>query len=242
VSVIPRKIHYCWFGGNPLPLQAKRCLASWAWQLPDYEITRWDESNFDPRSHPFTFAAYQAGAFAFVSDYVRMLALFQEGGVYLDTDVETLASLDSLLEQDFFIGLEARQRFATSVIGAKAGHWLPEKMLAWYDQTFFDRNVMKALVNVNQVSRLLLAHGFTGNGSDERLENEYVLEIGRLSSVEDAPGQQKPMTRHWYAGSWRSRADKTLSSRAWRKLRKFPGKIEAWCSLQAYRIKKWASL
>jgi hypothetical protein len=156
--------------------------------------------------------------------------------------VEALASLDSLLEQDFFIGLEDYKRFATCVIGAKPGHWLPGKMLDWYDRTSFRQDAIKMLVNVNEVSRLLLERGFSGNGGDERLGGEYVLGIGRLSSAEDAPGIRNPLTRHWYAASWRERTDKRLRNRVWRRLKKVPEKIGIWCSLQAYRIKKWASL
>ncbi|MDR1647701.1 MAG: hypothetical protein LBR88_06685 [Zoogloeaceae bacterium] len=239
MSAIPKKIHYCWFGGKPLPLQAQRCLASWTYWLPDYDIVRWDEKLFDPQSHPFTHAAYQAGTFAFVSDYVRMIALYRDGGIYLDTDVEALASLDTLLEHDFFIGLEAPQRFATSVIGAKPGHWLPKAMLDWYDRTPFESNAAKTLVNVNEVSRLLLAHGFSGKGGDECLGGEHVLEIGRLSSVKSTSCIWQPMTRHWYAGSWRNHAGKGIGSRTWRKIRKLPGVCNTWLALQGYRIRRW---
>jgi hypothetical protein len=235
--MIPKKIHYCWFGGKPLPLQAKRCLASWAYRMPDYELIRWDESNFDPRSHSFTAAAYMAGYFAFVSDYARMLALSREGGIYLDTDVEVLAALDGLLESDFFIGLEAPQRFATCVIGARAGHWLTKQMLAYYDQMPFDRNTVKELVNVNEVSRKLMARGFSGHGGDEQQDNERVLKIGMLATVSDNNDVRKPLTRHWYAASWHKRDGKSVASRVWRKIRKFPAIAEVWCSLQMYRLK-----
>jgi hypothetical protein len=239
--MIPKKIHYAWFGGKPLPLQARRCLASWELRLPDYELLRWDESNFDPESHPFTSAAYRTGRHAFVSDYVRMLALKQQGGVYLDVDVEVYASFDRLLNADLFIGLEDQHRFSTSVIGTCIGHWLPESMLMYYDTMDFNVVDLKSLVNVNEVSRLLMARGFSGSGGSEKIQNEQVLEIGMLAAAHrrtGIPPPAHPMARHLYAGTWKRRDNKNMVSRAWRKFRKLPGQIEAYGYLQMYRIRK----
>lgn len=234
--MIPRQIHYCWFGGKPLPLQARRCLASWAYHLPDYEVIRWDEQSFDPASHPFAAAAYQAGRYAFVSDYVRMLAL-QQGGIYMDVDVEVCARFDALLELELFIGLEDHQRFATSVIGVQAGHWLPQSMLAYYDETTFDSSRLSALVNVNEVSRLLLARGFSGEGGNEQLGLERALPIGIFA---DARGQAlpglRPIARHLYAGSWRPTSEKGRLSLWARALRKSPELLGAWLHLHWYRL------
>jgi hypothetical protein len=238
--MIPKKIHYAWFGGKPLPLQARACLASWSYRLSDYEFVRWDESNFDPDSHPFTAEAYKAGYYAFVSDYVRMLALHQQGGIYLDVDVEVYDSFDGLLNADLFIGLEDKKCFSTSVIGTCAGHWLEKSMLSYYNVTKFDESELKSLVNVNEVSRLLMARGFSGTGDNECLQNEYVLEIGMLA---DARRQKKksvqPLTRHLYAGSWKLLPNKSIGSRVWRKIRKMPEQIKAYGVLQMYRVKNY---
>ena len=83
-------IHYCWFGGKELPIEVKKCIASWRKMCPDYEIIRWDESNFDVGQHPFVREAYKAKVWAFVSDYARLKVVYDNGGIYLDTDVETL--------------------------------------------------------------------------------------------------------------------------------------------------------
>ena len=88
--MIPKIIHYCWFGGKELPIEVKKCIASWRKMCPDYEIIRWDESNFDVGQHPFVREAYKAKAWAFVSDYARLKVVYDNGGIYLDTDVETL--------------------------------------------------------------------------------------------------------------------------------------------------------
>lgn len=235
--MIPRRIHYCWFGGGSLPLQARKCLATWSYRLPGYEVMRWDESRFDPKSHPFTAAAYAAGRYAFVSDYVRMLALKELGGIYCDVDVEIIRPFDELLSSVFFIGLEDRSRFATSVIGAQPGHWLPRQMLSFYDGTRFDEHRLSALVNVNEVSELLISHGFSGEDRDQALGNERVLRIGRLADARDAAAPDvRPLARHHYAGSWRTRNHKSFASRAFRNLRSSPGQIATWIEWQAYRV------
>ena len=85
--------HYCWFGGKPLPRSAEKCIASWKKFLPEYEIRRWDESNFDVNAIPYTREAYAAGKYAFVSDYARFWILYHNGGVYFDTDVEVIRNM-----------------------------------------------------------------------------------------------------------------------------------------------------
>lgn len=221
-----------------MPLQAKRCLASWAYYLPDYEVVRWDEAAFDPASHPFTAAAHSAGKFAFVADYVRMHVLAKEGGIYLDVDVEVCASFDELLDNEFFIGLEDRQRFATAVIGASVGHWLPVHMLEYYGRVQFDEERLSELVNVNEVSRLMLARGFTGSGEEEFRGAERVLGVGRLADAVRVPkvGIQ-PLARHLYAGSWRRRDGKSLASRLARSARKVPEHLGAWLAWQMFRLR-----
>ena len=92
--MIPKIIHYCWFGGNPLSPMAENCIATWRKYLPDYEIREWNETSFDVNCCQYATQAYTAGKWAFVSDVARLYALRQEGGIYLDTDVEVLRPLD----------------------------------------------------------------------------------------------------------------------------------------------------
>lgn len=103
---IPKIIHYCWFGGNPLPPEALKCIETWKKYCPEYEIKQWDESNYNLHSCKYIEEAYQAKKWAFVSDYARMDILYQYGGVYLDTDVELIKNLDPILEKGPFMGLE----------------------------------------------------------------------------------------------------------------------------------------
>ncbi|MDR0279428.1 MAG: hypothetical protein LBJ37_16240 [Paucimonas sp.] len=234
--MIAKKIHYCWFGGKPLPWLARRCLASWAWRLPEYQLVRWDESNVDVYAHPFTAAAYNAGRHAFVADYVRMQVLAREGGIYLDTDVEALAPFDHLLDDHLFIGLEWDDRVGTSVIGATPGHWLPKAMLAWYDGVRFDTACLSQLVNVNEVSRLLGVKGFGASAQEQLIGRDRVLPVGVFADPrrEAAPGV-RPVARHLYAGSWRDRSHKGAISQAWRALRKAPGNAGHGLQLCRYR-------
>ena len=104
--MIPKKIHYCWFGRNPLPESAQKCIASWRKYLPDYEIIEWNEDNFDVNSIPYTAQAYEAKKYSFVSDYARFKILYEHGGLYFDTDVEVIKSMDDIVAEGSFMGFE----------------------------------------------------------------------------------------------------------------------------------------
>ena len=105
-QLIPKTIHYCWFSGNPIPDTLKRCMETWEKFCPDYEIVRWDESNYDISWSPYMVQAYERKKWGFVSDVARLDILYRYGGIYLDTDVELLKSLDELLYQPAFCGIE----------------------------------------------------------------------------------------------------------------------------------------
>lgn len=107
--LIPKKIHYMWLGRKELPAKLQRCIDSWKKYCPDYEIIRWDEDNYDVEKHEYMRDAYRAGAYGFVPDYARLDILYHHGGIYMDTDVEVRRSLDSLLYQEAFCGVEKWQ-------------------------------------------------------------------------------------------------------------------------------------
>lgn len=132
---IPKIIHYCWFGKNPLPASVKKCISSWKRQCPDYEIVRWDESNFDFGGNLYTRQAYDAGKWAFVSDYARLKIIYENGGVYLDTDVRLIKSLDALTEKyDGFFGYEAGESLISTGLGfgAEKGNRFVKALLEDY--------------------------------------------------------------------------------------------------------------
>ena len=103
---IPKKIHYCWFGRNPLPKTALKCIQSWKKYFPDYEIIQWNEDNYDVNKIKYIREAHQAKKYAFVSDYARFDILYHEGGIYFDTDVEVIKSFDDILQNGAFMGCE----------------------------------------------------------------------------------------------------------------------------------------
>lgn len=112
---IPKVIHYCWFGKSELPALAKKCIASWKKYCPDYEIVCWNEENFDFSQNRYAREAYEAGKWAFVSDYVRLWVLYHNGGIYLDTDVELIRPLDDLIENSGFMGFDDQGILATGL-------------------------------------------------------------------------------------------------------------------------------
>jgi len=127
--MIPKIIHYCWFGGRPIPRRLQQCIDSWKRCMPDARVARWDESNYDVNSMPYVAAAYQAKKWAFVADYARLDIIFREGGIYLDTDVELLKSLDPLLHDRAFCARENRKQVNTGlVVAAEAGNAVIRKL------------------------------------------------------------------------------------------------------------------
>ena len=109
--MIPKIIHYCWFGGGDKPELAVKCIESWKKYLSDYEIKEWNEENFDITQNQYVREAYENRKFAFVTDYVRLYAIYTEGGVYMDTDVEVIGSYDLFLHHHAFSGFETDGKF-----------------------------------------------------------------------------------------------------------------------------------
>lgn len=134
---IPKIIHYCWFGGNPLPELAEKCIESWKKYLPDYEIIRWDEKNFDFNMNDYVKEAYENKKWAFITDYVRLYAMYNYGGIYMDTDVEVLKSLDRFLIHPAFSGFEDKVNIPTGIMASeKHSKWI-KRLLDYYDGRHF---------------------------------------------------------------------------------------------------------
>lgn len=158
MSSIPKIIHYCWFGGKPKPKQIIEYISTWEKILPDYKIIEWNESNFDCNSLIWTKEALAHKKYAFVSDYVRLQALYNYGGIYMDTDVEVLKSFNSLLELPYFIGAENTiHGLNTATIGVTPqATWIKQCLDHYNNRHFIYRNKMDMRVNPELIKASLL--------------------------------------------------------------------------------------
>ena len=208
--MIPKIIHYCWFGGNPLPPDARRCIASWKKHCPDYEIRPWNETNFDISAHPFMRAAWDAKAWAFVSDYARLQVVYTHGGIYLDTDVELKQSLDGLLAHSCYVGLQqVGPLVATGLgFGAQQGHPAVKAMLDIYDTVTFDPANREALACPILNTQALLPFGVC---REQRLQQLPALTVYPSKFFDPvSPGDHEilscpeTVSIHHYSASWMS--------------------------------------
>lgn len=140
-KIIPKVIHYCWFGGKRKPKLVRDCIKSWRKYLPEYEIVEWNETNSD-LSHSFVKEAYHLKKWAFVADYVRLKILYKNGGIYLDTDMMLLKSLDDFLSNECFFGAEEKNIISCGVIGTTKHNYFIEKCLHSYENINFDSKIV----------------------------------------------------------------------------------------------------
>ncbi len=184
--MIPKIIHYCWFGGNPEPEDVKKCIASWKKHLPDYEIKRWDESNYNVHKNQYMSDAYKEKKWAFVSDYCRLDVVYTYGGIYLDTDVEVIKSFSPLLKEKMFCGFESRdpimfkkgKQVEQSVafglgFGAEAGHPALKDMLELYETLSFykEDGSLNLVACPRYQTQILKQHGLVDNGKTQRFKD-----------------------------------------------------------------------
>mgnify|MGYP002610756654 FL=1 len=158
---IPKVIHYCWFGGNPLPPLAQKCIASWKEYCPDYEIIEWNETNFDLNFNAYVQEAYQAQKWAFITDVVRLYVLCHYGGIYRDKDVEVLKSLDPILSYNGVSGFESETQIPTGLMACRAGHPLFQELLNDYENDHFVKadGSFDLTTNVTRITNTLLKYG-----------------------------------------------------------------------------------
>lgn len=135
---IPKVIHYCWFGKGKMPALAEKCIKSWEKYCPSYKIVCWNEENFDITENRYAKEAYEAGKWAFVSDYVRLKVLYNEGGIYLDTDVELIKPLDDLIKENGYMGFDDNGIISTGLgFACEKGNELVRRLLADYNDISF---------------------------------------------------------------------------------------------------------
>lgn len=235
--MIPKIIHYCWFGGSPLPSSVNKCIASWNKLCPDYEIIRWDESNFDVNCCRYVKEAYYAKMWAFVSDYARLKIIYDNGGIYLDTDVELIRPLDELLNDDCFLAIEkdtndltdeASIFVATGLgFGAVKHNSIVQSMLNEYtDVPFITNGNLDLTPCPIRNTNVLFKYGFKQIDILQDLEcvkiypseyfcpNEYSSKVNNFSD--------KTISIHHYSASWKS-ANQLRSEKVIRKIKTILG-------------------
>lgn len=211
--MIPKKIHYFWFGGAPKPSNVQKCIDSWKAHCPDYEIKEWNETNFDYRCMPFAAQAYEAKKFAFVSDVARLMVLYEEGGIYLDTDVELLKPLDSLLENKAYIGFENNDYVNSGQgFGSEAGTVFLKEHIDCYREEIFVREdgSLNILGCTTVATDLLKKKGLVLNGEQQCVEEVTVYPAEYFNPYDDATGRlnvtDNTYSIHWYAKTWAPRS------------------------------------
>ena len=214
--MIPKVIHYCWFGGNPLPNIAVKCINSWKKYFPDYEIIEWNESNFDLFSCDYCREAYDAKKWAFVSDYARFKILYEHGGVYFDTDVELVKKIDFLLKYSAFFGFENKKYISTGLgFGAERGCGLLYEMMEMYQTIPFileDGSENKKTCPVIN-TEIFLKHGLEQKDKQQILEgNIMILPSICMCPIDFETGyrrkSKKTISVHWFHASWMERAER----------------------------------
>lgn len=209
--MIPKIIHYCWFGGNPLPELAIKCMESWKKYCPDYEIIEWNEKNFDLHYNDYVWEAYQAKKWAFITDVVRMYALSTYGGIYMDTDVEVIKPLDPYLKHVAFSGYENEHDIPTGIMASeKGGKWVTDN-LHYYDNKHFlkDDGSYDMTTNVVTLTNYMLPLGLKQNNTYQDfpgLITFYPKDYFCPKSYFDGKIYltDNTVTIHHFAGSWRS--------------------------------------
>ena len=225
--MIPKKIHYCWFGGKPKPKLAEKCIASWKKYCPDYELIEWNEENFDVNMNGYTRMCYEQKKYAFLSDYVRLLVVAEHGGIYFDTDVQLLKSPDSLLLHEAFFGFEDARYINTGVgFGAVKGHSSVRSMIQEYDGLLDGCHGTKGCPLLN--TEALLKHGLALDGEYQLLgDGTAVYPVEFFNPYDDATGRlrktKNTVSIHWFSKSWMSKR-KVLRSKLTRPLHRLLGK------------------
>lgn len=221
--MIPKIIHYCWFGGKPLPKSAEKCIASWRKFLPDYEIKEWNESNFDVNCTRYTAEAYKARKFAYVSDYARFWVLYHYGGLYFDVDVEIIKSLDDIIARGPFMGCESKAQDGASPLslgiapglglGVTPGFEMIKALLEIYESLSFEKenaNRQKGIYKtvVAYTTELLVEHGLQNTSEVQCVGGVFIYPkdyFNPLEHINQLKITSNTRSIHWYDGTWQPR-------------------------------------
>lgn len=254
--MIPKVIHYCWFGGNPLPLLAEKCIASWRKYLPEYEIKEWNENNFDVNMITYTSQAYIEKKYAFVSDYVRFWVLYHHGGLYFDTDVEIIRSIDDIIEKGAFMGTE-KPYIANKVgvktlgcnpglgMGCNSGQELIKEILeAYAGFHFFNPDgTLHTKTIVDYTTELLNKHGFQYQPGIQKCAGFWIYPKDYFAP-KDVDTKELVITSntrsiHHYDASWAEWYDKAAGERGPKLKRIFGNKVGSYINSIIYALQRF---
>ena len=209
--MIPKIIHYCWFGRGKKPKMAKKCIARWKKYCPDYQIIEWNEDNFDVQKYPYARYCLEQKRWAFLSDFVRLVVIAEHGGVYFDTDVELLKKPDKLLQFAAFYCFENNANIATGLgFGAEANHQTVLAMTKIYLDMVPDKDGNYALIGCPALNtEALIPMGLELNGKRQNVCGAEILPAEYMNPYDDPTGRliltANTVSVHWYSKSWMSK-------------------------------------
>lgn len=223
--MIPKIIHYCWFGNNPLPKMAKECIDSWKKFFPEYEIIEWNETNFDIAVNDYVKEAYRCKRFAFVSDYARFWILYNYGGLYFDTDVKVIKSMDDIIERGAFMGFETPIASGIPLyvapglgMGCPKESPLIKDFIDIYDDLhFIGSDGSQNLITIVQlINGILLDNGLKASTQIQRVKDFYIYPKDFFNPY-DAVSDKYVVTEntrsiHYFAASWKTSKEKFMES------------------------------
>lgn len=215
--MIPRIIHYCWFGGKPKPEIALKCIESWEKYCPDYVIKEWNETNFDINSCHYVKEAYEAKKWAFITDYVRLYALVKEGGIYMDTDVEVLEPLDKYLDLEAFSGFEDDTHIPTGIMASQAGFKLFDELLKDYNNRHFylPDGSYDLTTNVETITNTCAKYGLKKNNQQQSICGFVIFPKDVFCPKNHNTGKieitARTSTIHHFSGTWISKEGKAAA-------------------------------
>ena len=209
--MIPKKIHYCWFGRGEKPKLAKKCIASWKKHCPNYEIIEWNEDNFDLDYNAYTRYCYDNKKWAFLSDFARLVVVAEHGGIYFDTDVELLKRPDELLQYEAFYGFENDRNIATGLgFGTEANHPTILAMKARYEEIGPNVDGSYPMIVCPALNtEALMPFGLRLDGTRQNIAGAEILPADWLNPYDDPTGRlnktKNTVSVHWYSKSWMSK-------------------------------------
>ncbi len=212
--MIPKKIHYCWFGGNPLPPLAVKCIESWKKYLPEYDIIEWNESNFDVNCIDYVREAYEAKKWAFVSDYARFKILYKQGGVYFDTDVEVIKDMSHIINAGAFMGFETDTASNPGLgLAAAPGLGLYKEILEDYECSHFKKEdgTLDLTTIVERTTNFLNLHGLQQIPGIQTICGINIYPKDYFNPIDMSTGRliitDNTVSIHHYMASWETKGN-----------------------------------